>query len=1037
MSLLEREVSNYMVATGDQSTEAIQAAEKVVELVNDSNVQENLLRLIQSMGEYLTSEDEFIRAKATGLLSYTLQHCKHESINESAVTVLVDFYCERLREKTSVSNLLNGLMALTEFENFNGKNAVTVAKRMFERVEVQRHPQLARNTAYRVFTNLVIRHDAVLKTINNEFVYGFTKAMDGEKDPRCLMSAFKLVKMIIDEFDISTYVEDLFEVTFCYFPITFKPPPDDPYGITAEDLKISLRQCLSATPLFAKFAVPLILEKLSSTSGSAKKDSMETLTACAPVFGAQALSPNIEEIFDSLKVEVLHATDESLENAALQAITSVVATLAAGVGGFIADPTEKALKPLIDECVASLKDTEPKNAKPNGRILHAAASASDPACTYIVNSVIPLLLRYYRETEVATRRKAILDVILEFLEAGRELYGSINTDSDMDQDCVTPLLAYKERFFSTFEMALMASNEYNGLRLSGLQGLKQMILTKDYLSSDEASIFTGIAIQSFNKMLLDEADEELRSAALQALSVVAEFSSQYLVEQTIPALINRLPKSSAEVRPIGYAQILRALKTLCPFPALFEMTTPLLLRHFDLLCETEMSEAYPRAVITTLLDILNIKSSQGHEDVKQCIDTIIPHLLSDVVRHSLSDQNQIILSASILEPIASTISLVFQKADSIEQKRIVDRIFALYRDGDLSAFAISSTAAFSPFSNAAPEAQKETVLLFSAILSSCRKDVVFPIASTEAYLDYLTELALKTTNRNLAVSLARIIGSMINKWLDKASLLLYVETTSKNLQTVIEHRDSQNALLVYLWVCISGTVIGLTGINFIPQIAKALIMRSHPAGYELAAKIIEWCSDLAYSDQAPQGFDILVGDDLLALNKPSFATMTILYKQRFFSYCLPRLLDGFRASDEEVKHNYLIALSYLLKNVPKQILLDELPPLIPLLVQSLSLDEPTLKVSTLETFGLAIREAPEATTPHVRTIIPALLQLLKEENPLTVRMAALKCLEQFPIGLPNEVLIPHVNFVTKQLAHSLDDKKRVVRKEAVDCRAKW
>jgi len=59
-------------------------------------------------------------------------------------------------------------------------------------------------------------------------------------------------------------------VTFCYFPITFRPPPDDPYGITSEHLKIGLRDCLSATPYFAKFALPLLLEKLSSSSGSAK-----------------------------------------------------------------------------------------------------------------------------------------------------------------------------------------------------------------------------------------------------------------------------------------------------------------------------------------------------------------------------------------------------------------------------------------------------------------------------------------------------------------------------------------------------------------------------------------------------------------------------------------------------------------------------------------------------------------------------------------------------------------------------------------------
>lgn len=46
-----------------------------------------------------------------------------------------------------------------------------------------------------------------LKAINNEFVYGFTQAMDGEKDPRNLMCAFKLIKIIIDEFDIATHVE--------------------------------------------------------------------------------------------------------------------------------------------------------------------------------------------------------------------------------------------------------------------------------------------------------------------------------------------------------------------------------------------------------------------------------------------------------------------------------------------------------------------------------------------------------------------------------------------------------------------------------------------------------------------------------------------------------------------------------------------------------------------------------------------------------------------------------------------------------------
>ena len=35
-------------------------------------------------------------------------------------------------------------------------------------------------------------------------------------------------------------MKSFFDVTFCYFPITFRPPPDDPYGITSDQLKDKL-----------------------------------------------------------------------------------------------------------------------------------------------------------------------------------------------------------------------------------------------------------------------------------------------------------------------------------------------------------------------------------------------------------------------------------------------------------------------------------------------------------------------------------------------------------------------------------------------------------------------------------------------------------------------------------------------------------------------------------------------------------------------------------------------------------------------------
>lgn len=70
----------------------------------------------------------------------------------------------------------------------------------------------------------------------------------------------------------------------------FRPPPGDPYGITADDLKEKLRYvgdrffalesfltfhyrcsgCLSATPAFGKMAVPLFIEKLTMGTPATK-----------------------------------------------------------------------------------------------------------------------------------------------------------------------------------------------------------------------------------------------------------------------------------------------------------------------------------------------------------------------------------------------------------------------------------------------------------------------------------------------------------------------------------------------------------------------------------------------------------------------------------------------------------------------------------------------------------------------------------------------------------------------------------------------
>jgi hypothetical protein len=43
--------------------------------------------------------------------------------------------------------------------------------------------------------------------MNDDFILGFVNSMEGEKDPRNLLSAFQIMRTIIREFDITKHAE--------------------------------------------------------------------------------------------------------------------------------------------------------------------------------------------------------------------------------------------------------------------------------------------------------------------------------------------------------------------------------------------------------------------------------------------------------------------------------------------------------------------------------------------------------------------------------------------------------------------------------------------------------------------------------------------------------------------------------------------------------------------------------------------------------------------------------------------------------------
>jgi DNA repair/transcription protein MET18/MMS19 len=116
----------------------------------------------------------------------------------------------------------------------------------------------------------------VLHETNTEFLHQFILFFEGEKDPRNLMVVFSILVVVMTEWDISSGVQQVFDAAFNYFPITFRPPPEDTYKITASDLKDRLKACIASTPAFAPYAFPALLDKLDSTALNTKVRTQRT-----------------------------------------------------------------------------------------------------------------------------------------------------------------------------------------------------------------------------------------------------------------------------------------------------------------------------------------------------------------------------------------------------------------------------------------------------------------------------------------------------------------------------------------------------------------------------------------------------------------------------------------------------------------------------------------------------------------------------------------------------------------------------------------
>ncbi|XP_010180671.1 PREDICTED: MMS19 nucleotide excision repair protein homolog [Mesitornis unicolor] len=867
--------------------------------------------------------------------------------------------------------------------------AVSVLKAIFQEVHVQSLLQLDRHTVYSIITNFMDTREEELKSLGADFTFGFIQVMDGEKDPRNLLVAFQIVRdLITKNYALGPFVEELFEVTSCYFPIDFTPPPNDPHGIQREDLILSLRAVLASTPQFAEFLLPLLIEKMDSDLQSAKLDSLQTLTACCAIYGQKELQEFLPSLWSSLRREVFQTASEKVETECLAALHALSACLSCSVlSSDTEDLLDSFLSSILQDCRHHLCEPDMKLVWPSAKLLQAAAGASLRAYHHVTHSVLPLLLEQYNKHLQSSQRRTILEMLLGFLEL-QQKWGHVEEDENT-------LLLLQAPVCSVVFSALTDPSVQ--LQLVGIRALTVLGSLQGFVSPSDLELVVDHLI----RLALCEEDSQSSEAAMEAAGSLAPIYPKVFSGRMVPRLEEELQSERDEESSRNHCSLrqccLQALAAVSTHTSIVRETVPVLLQHLRKV--QKGSEAGNVQDIVSVCQSLHRVALQCQQDAEGCWyyhQTVVPCLLAKVQAATQESTHPLLGKALLEEEVLAAMVAVISAATTHLSPELaaqsVAHVVPLFLDGEVSFLPQNSfPCSFQPFEDREHlEAQRRLVALLMAFVCCLP--------------------------RNVPTTAGKCFAGLVNKHPAGQQLDEILQLAVNRMEPgLAEGPRRMQALTLLLWV------------------TKALVLRYHPLSSHLTDKLLGLLGDAELGPAVADGFSLLMAESPDVLHKGCHADVRIMFRQRFFTDNVPKLVQGFHGAGPDVKANYLKGLvqgCWLLTSP-----VSSHSQLLSLLLEALSCSDHVVQLSTLSCLQPLLPEAPQIMSLHVDTLVTKFLSLTSSPT-MAVRIAALRCAHALT-SLPTTVLLPYKARVIRALARPLDDKKRLVRKEAVAARGEW
>lgn len=286
-------INEYFLVDGQEQ-------EKVIDSVAQQVQQQGVLSLVESLQLQLTGDNGEARSTATRLLARVIDKIRLPS---GQFGVLWGFFADRLEDDASFRAAVDGLAALSAKPDANNLSVAVLSGKLKE-TNFRAKSQVSRHAVFKL-----------LQTFkpSPELLDLFVELATGEKDPQNLMLTLGIADSLAKLSNLEpSQKEDLFDLTFCYFPVTFKAPSNMPYKITADDIRKVLRHTLKNVSL-AQYAVPAVISKMGAVNPEVKLDVLTTLLEMVKSYPPEVLHAYWSPVWDGLKYEILHGSAENTE----------------------------------------------------------------------------------------------------------------------------------------------------------------------------------------------------------------------------------------------------------------------------------------------------------------------------------------------------------------------------------------------------------------------------------------------------------------------------------------------------------------------------------------------------------------------------------------------------------------------------------------------------------------------------------------------------------------------------------------------------